>query len=246
VMREGMVKDLAKWDQWWECYSQFILHYARIAQEKRVEGLCLGCEMSSTEEFDERWRQLIKEVREVYDGLLTYDVNHGREDQVPWWDAVDFISVSAYYAVPPPEGQSIEEAVRETTPLAEIVKELTAVKQRLAAVSAKWHKPICFIETGCANIRGCARYPWSHPRDPREHPTDDQEQANFYQAMFEVFYHEPWFMGYAWWDWPARLRDRTDPWGDRGFCAYGKLAEHVMRDWYAKPRAAADPAAQRH
>jgi hypothetical protein len=239
VMREGMVKDLAKWDQWWDNYSAFILHYARIAHEKHVEGLCLGCEMSSTEEFDERWRQLIKEVRDVYDGSLTYDVNHGREDEVPWWDAVDFISVSAYYAVPPPEGQSVEEAARQTTPLAEIAKELTTVKQRLAAISAKWHKPICFIETGCANIRGCARYPWSHPRDPHEHPTDDQEQANYYQAMFEVFYNERWFMGFAWWDWPARLREPDDPWAKRGFCAHGKPAEDVMRQWYAKPRAIA-------
>jgi hypothetical protein len=239
VRREGMVRDLAKWDQWWDCYERFILHYARIAEEKQAEGFCLGCEMSSTEEFDLRWRQLIGKVREVYHGSLTYDVNHGREAEVPWWDAVDFISVSAYYAVPPPEGQSIEEAVRQTTPMAEIVEELTAVKERLAALSRARQKPICFIETGCANIRGCARYPWSYPRDPREHPTDDQEQANYYQAMFEVFYNEPWFMGFAWWDWPARLQDRETRWGNRSFCTYGKPAEQVMRQWYAKPRDAA-------
>lgn len=239
VMREGEIKDLAKWDQWWKLYAQYILHYARIAQEKQAEGLCLGCELSSTEEFEDRWRELIKQVRKVYHGSLTYDVNHGREDAVAWWDAVDFISVSAYYAVPAPEGESEEEATRRTTPRAEIVKELTAVKERLGALSRKRGKAICFLETGCPNIRGCARYPWAHPRDPRVDPTDDQEQVNYYQAMFDVFYNEPWFMGFAWWDWPARLYEPESPWGKRGFCVYGKPAEKTLGEWYAKPRAAA-------
>ena len=236
VTLEGMVVDDRQWTVWWERYTAFILHYARIAEEKDVEILCLGCEMSSTEAFDDRWRALIADVREVYHGALTYDVNHGREDQVSWWDAVDVVSISAYYPVPPPEGTSLEDAVKQTTPVAEIVAELEKIKAELAAFSARWKKPILFIETGVVNVRGCARYPWSQPRDPRLHPTDELEQANYYQAMFEVFYDEPWFLGFAWWDWPARLYDADDAARRRNFCAYRKQAEQVLRQWYAKRR----------
>jgi hypothetical protein len=236
VMRDGMVTDGQKWDAWWQNYSAFMLHYARIAQEKNVEVLCLGCEMSSTEEFENRWRELIAKVRGVYDGKITYNANHGREDDVSWWDAVDVISVSAYYAVPPPQGVSLEEAVKQTTPVLEIVAELEKVKLALAGLSAKWNKPILFIETGAVSVRGSARYPWTHRHDPRRHPTDEQEQANYYQAMFEVFYEEPWFMGFAWWDWPARLYDVENAERNRNFCVYGKQAEQVLRQWYAKPR----------
>ena len=52
------VKDLEKWDRWWENYSAFILHYAKLAEEKHVPVYCLGCEMNSTEEFEDHWRKL--------------------------------------------------------------------------------------------------------------------------------------------------------------------------------------------
>jgi hypothetical protein len=233
---EGVVSDEKQWDAWWKRYTAFLVHYAKIAEEKQVKVLCLGCEMSSTEELEDQWRKLIAEVRAVYDGALTYDCNHGREDDVAWWDAVDFISVSAYYAVSPPEGTTVEEAAVATTPVSEIVAEFTGVKKQLAALSAKWSKPILFIETGAVSARSSSRYPWSHRLDPREFPTDEQEQANYYQAMFEVFYDEPWFMGFAWWDWPARLYPTEYAPRHRGFCAYGKQAEQVLRGWYAKPR----------
>ena len=99
-MREGEVKDLAKWDQWWEDFTNYIVHYAKIAEEKQVPVLCLGCEMNSTEEFEDKWRALIAKVRDVYHGQITYDVNHGNEEQVKWFDDLDFISISAYYPIP--------------------------------------------------------------------------------------------------------------------------------------------------
>jgi hypothetical protein len=236
TLREGEVRDLAKWDRWWTNYREFLLHYARIAQEEKAEMFCLGCEMNSTEEFEDRWRETIADVRDVYDGVLTYDCNHGRESQVAWWDAVDVLSVSAYYQVSPPDGQSLDEAVKQTTPKQEIAAQLNERKQELAGLAAKYKKPILFIETGVTNVRGCARYPWSHPDEKLGDPLDQEEQVNYYEAMFETFWDEPWFMGFAWWDWPARLYDRDVAARHRGFCIYGKAAEAVVRLWYAKPR----------
>jgi hypothetical protein len=236
VRREGEVKDLAKWDRWWSNYQNFLIHYAEIAKEKDVEIFCLGCEMSSTEEFVDQWRQVIGKIRAIYPGTLTYDINHGRELELAWWDAVDVIGVSGYYQVPPPEGGTIEEAVKQTTSQAEIAAELAKVKQHLAEVSRKWHKPILMIETGVTNVRGCARYPWSHPDEHPDSPLDEAEQANYYRAFLETFAEDaPWFMGYTWWDWPARLYPREAAAENRGFCIYGKQAEDVLKEWYAKP-----------
>ena len=234
--RDGEVQDIEKWERWWANYSGFIQHYAEIAQEQEVEIFCLGCEMNSAEKFEDQWRKMIAEVREVYHGVLTYNINHGREKDLVWLDAVDVIGLSAYYQVPPPSGVSLEEATEETTPIEQIREELRRVKDELAAVSQKWQKPILFIETGVTNVRGCARYPWSHPGKKLNSPLDQEEQANYYQAFFEVFWHEPWFQGFAWWDWPAKLYDEADAATDRGFCIYGKQAEAVLKEWYAKPR----------
>lgn len=234
--REGEVKDLAKWDQWWDDYTNYIVHYAKIAEEKQVPVLCLGCEMNSTEEFDQKWRNLIAKVRDVYSGQITYDVNHGNEESVKWLDALDFISISAYYAIPGPDGRIVETPSAETTSVAEIRAALEKVKEHLAEVSAKWGKPILFIESGVTPVRGCARTPWVHVDERADWPTDEQEQANFYQAMFETFWDEPWFMGWCWWDWPARLYPEAEAGSDRSFCVYGKKAEGVLREWYGKER----------
>ena len=232
---EGMTVDQAKWDAWWDNFRGFLLHYAELAAEQDVELFCLGCEMSSTESAEARWRALIGEIRARYDGLLTYDINHGRETRLTWWDAVDVIGVSAYYAIPPLGDTTAEEAAQQTTSLAEMKAHLAALKPELAAISATHGKPILFIETGVTNVRGCARYPWTHPDAKPDSPLDETEQANYYAAMLDTFWGEPWFMGYAWWDWPARLYDRRQAGEDRSFCIYGKAAESVLRQWYAKP-----------
>jgi hypothetical protein len=237
--RDGEVKDLGKWDAWWNDYTNYIVHYAKIAEEKQVPVLCLGCEMNSTEEFEGKWRALIAKVREVYHGQITYDVNHGNEEKVKWLDALDFISISAYYPIPGPDGQLIETPTDKTTSVEEIRAALAPVKEHLAKVSAKWGKPILFIEAGVTAVRGCARTPWVHIDERADWPIDEQEQANFYQANFETFWDEPWFMGWCWWDWPARLYDDAEAGSDRSFCVYGKKAEGVMREWYAKPRSVA-------
>lgn len=232
--REGMARDEVKWSSWWSDFSRFLVHYAKLAEQEHVELLCLGCEMNSTEADEARWRELIAAVRAVYGGLITYDVNHGREQDVAWWDAVDVIGLSAYYATPPAEGATVEVAATKTTSKEEILNHFQSMKVILAALSAKYNRPILFIETGATNVRGAARYPWSHPDAHPESPTDESEQANFYAAQFEAFWGEPWFMGFAWWDWPARLYDANDAKDDRSFCVHGKQAEEVLRSWFAK------------
>jgi hypothetical protein len=240
--RDGMVRDLDKWNQWWTDFDAFILHYAQLAEELHVPVYCLGCEMNSTEEFEDHWRSLIARVRSVYHGQITYDVNHDGEDKVKWFDIVDFISISAYYPIPYTDGRSIDDAAKQTeaTPVADIVAAMKPIKERLAQVAAKWGKPILFIETGVTPIRGCARTPWKHVDETADWPLDQAEQANYYQAQFETFWSEPWFMGWCWWEWPARLYDKADAAKDREFCIYGKAAEGVVREWYAKPREAAE------
>jgi len=236
TMREGEVKDLDKWNQWWDDYMDFIVHYARLAEEKQAPVLCIGCEMGSTEEFEDKWRELIARVRKVYSGQVTYDLNHGRENAIPWLDALDFVSVSAYHPIPVADGRPLEEAVKQTTSFEEIMAGMAPVRQRMREVSAKFGKPILFIETGCTSVRGCAHTPWAHVAETVERPVDQQEQANYYRAQFETYWNEPWFMGWCWWDWPARLYDASRADRDRSFCPYGKQAEGLLRAWYAKSR----------
>lgn len=96
---EDMLGKDKYWNDWFESYSAFLSHYAELAQDTGCEMFCIGCEMSGTERKEEHWRSLIEEIRQTYQGPLVYNTNHGRENQVNWFDAVDYIGISAYYKV---------------------------------------------------------------------------------------------------------------------------------------------------
>jgi hypothetical protein len=231
--------DMAKWDMWWSDFRQFLLHYARIAEETNCEMYCLGCEMESTEPFELRWRNLIAEVRQVYGGPITYNANHGREDKIPWFDAVDVISLSAYFPVGTDDVQAaladdLSKVPPSDSSLPALKTRWLPVKQRLEAISKQFDRPILFIELGVCNGRGCTAAPWTH-QDPNM-IYDADEQARYYQAVLETFWKEKWFMGFAWWEWPSHLYSPEKAQTDVGFCIYNKPAEAVVKQWYSKKR----------
>ena len=69
-----------------------------------------------------------------------------------------------------------------------------------------------------------------------EWPYDGEEQARFYEAAFQVFWDEPWFCGYSWWDWKVKPYRKEEAGRNLEFYIYGKPAEAVLRAWYAKER----------
>ena len=64
------------WDDWWEDYTNYILHNARIARDAGATILAVGSELVSTEkDHADRWRGLIAAVRKVFKGYLIYSAN---------------------------------------------------------------------------------------------------------------------------------------------------------------------------
>lgn len=209
------------WDEWFSCYTAFMCHYAEIAEDMGVEMLCIGCEMLGTEKKESYWRELIKEVRKIYKGELVYNTNHGSEENVNWFDAVDYIGTSAYYRVGI-NGADIES----------MCKEWEKVKPSLKRVSERFGKKIIFMEIGCRSAAGCSAMPWDFLHV--DLPYDEQEQSNFYESALMSFWDEPWFDGFFWWDWqteiPANYFDKENT----GFSIIGKKAEKTLTDWYKK------------
>lgn len=216
--------DEAAWQAWWKNYQAYILHHAALAQELRAELFCIGCEMRTTERFERQWRDLIQKVRQVYRGPLVYNGCLETMWEVRWWDAVDLLGVSAYSWHPDQTDPSVEA----------LVAYWTKWRDNFRLLVAKVKKPVFFIEIGCRSARGAAAM--SGDFTHWEWPYDGQEQANFYEAAFRVFWDEPWFCGYSWWDWKVKLYKKEDADKNKEFCIYAKPAETTLRTWYAKPR----------
>ncbi|MBE5950632.1 MAG: glycosyl hydrolase family 53 [Lachnospiraceae bacterium] len=211
------------WDAWFQNYGDFMKYYAELAEETGCEMLCIGCEMCGTERKENHWRRLIAEIRQVYSGKLIYNTNHGHEDDVKWFDAVDYIGTSAYFPVAKAGGASS----------AEMQKAWTKVREEMYRVYQKWQKKIVFIEIGCRSANGCATMPWDFQH--RNLPHDEDEQANFFDSCLSVFAKEEWFGGMFWWDWSTYIYDdKETATKDNGFNIHLKKAEDVLKEWYAR------------
>ncbi len=187
------------WDAWFQSYTNFLVHYAELAEDLGCEMFCVGCEMVGTEGKTAHWIRVIEKVREVYSGPLVYNANHGKEDGIEWFDHVDIIGTSAYYPVGEKPNDSEEN----------MVKNWEKVKVRIENLHKKFNKPIMFVEIGCRSAEGCATMPWDF--EHKDLPFNEEEQANFYSSVMKVFWDEPWFAGFFWWDWSTsfiRLKKR--------------------------------------
>ena len=211
------------WKEWFNSYRAYLTYYAELAQYCRCEMLCLGCEMLGTERREADWRETVAAVKEVYSGLLTYNTNHGKEEEAKWYDLVDYVGTSAYYPVEKQAGASFEEMCEAWEKIAD----------RLETVSRKLNKPILFMEIGCRSAAGCAAMPWDFMH--RDFPVSEEEQARFYRSSLEVMSKRDWFAGYFWWDWSTYIYEtREQAAEDRGFNIYLKQAEEVVKEYYAK------------
>lgn len=211
------------WKQWFEHYTAYLCHYAEIAQDNGCEMFCIGCEMVGTERKEEYWRKLIKNVRQIYTGPVVYNTNHGREEEVKWFDALDYIGTSAYYKVGKVPGDSKEN----------MLEKWREVGTRLKQVSEKLGKQIIFMEIGCRSAKGCAMMPWDFTH--QEFERSEEEQANFYDSCMEAFHDEEWFAGAFWWDWDTEVyQTGEEAKANKGFDIHLKKAEEVLKKWFAK------------
>ncbi|HEX7077514.1 MAG TPA: glycoside hydrolase TIM-barrel-like domain-containing protein [Candidatus Eisenbacteria bacterium] len=220
--------DDAAWDAWFQSYEAFILHFARVAETAGADAFCVGCELvQATRAHPERWRRLIAEVRAVYHGKLTYAANwYDEYDRIPFWDALDWIGVNAYFSL----------SKEETPSASEIARAWERVAPGLEAVSRRYGRPIVLTEVGFRSVDHAAANPHDWPEfdpDPRANPA---AQAAAYEGTFQALWGRPWLRGFFWWKY------YTMPGGEgpeeTDFTPRGKPAERVMARYYGAP----DPA----
>lgn len=212
------------WKAWFESYGDFILHYAKIAEENKVEMLCIGTELTSVATLkDGMWIDfVIKPVRDAYKGSLTYAANWNTEYSiVPFWQALDYVGIDAYF----PLSENIN------PPLEEIRKGWEQWTREIEAFHKKVNKPIVFTEVGYCSADGTTRTPWEEIADGGG--VNLKLQADCYRALFETFWDKEWFYGVYWWRWGTDVRFGGP--NNKGFSPQNKPARQVIADWYKKP-----------
>ena len=231
-IRGGWVGDMdfddeSEWETWQSEYSKFILTYAEIADSMDVDVFCIGTEFKkAVQKREQYWRGLIRAVKKIYNGKLTYASNWDEYPLVPFWDELDFVGVDTYFPLVKSKTPSIEELKDAWQP---IVK-------KLRKFHLKTGKPIVFTEYGYMSIDGCAHKNWELEDKRTEIPVNQQAQANAIDALFSVFWKEDWWGGGFLWKWYPNYRGegqgRRARFRAADYTPQGKLAEEVLKKWF--------------
>ncbi|WP_246125975.1 glycoside hydrolase family 113 [Bizionia myxarmorum] len=208
------------WKELEETYSNFILEYAKLAQEKHVALFCIGTEL---EQFiahrPEYWQTLIKLIRELYKGKLTYAANWDEYKRTPFWSELDFIGIDAYFPISDEKTPSVEDCVIGWQPHKKLLKEL----------SETYDKSILFTEFGYRSMDYTGKEPWVSDYEITSLNLIAQENAT--EALFETFWDENWFAGGFVWKWFHNYEERGGE-TDNQFTPQNKPAETVIKSFY--------------
>lgn len=209
------------WKAWFASYQKFILHYAALAEKNGMDALAVGTELpGATLGHEKEWREIIRQVREVYHGKLTYAANWDREfEGIAFWDALDFAGVQAYFPLSEKSDPTLEELMAGW-------RKPIAVLERVAG---EIHRPVVFTEIGYKSADRASVEPWRWGTDDHVNP---EQQARCYEAMFRAAWRKPWFRGAFFWKWYPHF-DTSRSSEDKNFTPQGKPAEKVLGLWYS-------------
>lgn len=210
------------WASWFASYRDYLLAWADVASEERVEMLSLGVEFKTASwRFRDVFVLLAAEVRQRYDGLLVYSANWDEVDEVGFWDSVDVIGLNAFYPLSILEEPDPEDMVRTASMFADSLELLACVHG----------KPVIFTEVGFKALTDSYREPWIWPEDLGDVEADDTMQALLFDVTFATYWPRPWFGGLSVWKFLADPADDTQE-PPFGFSPRLKPAQDVIESWY--------------
>ena len=215
-----------EWNTFFENYTYWILHYAVLAEREGIDALCIGTELvKTTVKHPARWREMIRKIRTIYGGQLTYAANWGEEfEQFAFWDDLDAIGLNSYYPI----------ASGETATDEELLNGARRWLQMAAEHSRDEGRPLWLTEVGYRSVAAA----WQHPHaEAGERAFSAEDQARCYRALWTAAAETPELTGAFVWKWPSYIGydgGRRSP--NRGFTPGGKAAAKELEQFYERWR----------
>lgn len=211
-----------EWGDFFHRYTEWIAHYAMLSELEGVDALCIGTEMvRSTVDHPEEWRKIIKLLRQLYGGKLTYAANWGEEfENLSFWEELDVIGLNSYYPLS-----------SDTDPKDEVL--LAGARnwvKKAEAIATKYGKDWWLTEVGFRSVRRA----WINPHaEAAGRPVSEDCQRRCFAALTTALGEAEHFRGMYIWKWPSYLgrgENRRD--GKVGFTPGGKQAAAEVKAFY--------------
>ncbi len=210
-----------QWKALENSYKNFILLYARLAEEMKVPMLCIGTELHTfVQTRPMYWAALIKEIRTVYKGKLTYAENWDQFANAPFWAALDYIGIDAYFPVSESKTPSIEE----------LKLGWQKHKKNIMKLKDIVEKPVLFTEYGYRSVHYTGKEPWNS--NLVEGNFNFEAQNNALTALYQEFWNEPWFAGGFIWKW-FHNHNEVGGKANNQFTIQNKPSEKIIKEFYS-------------
>ena len=216
---EVEMKNEKDWTAFFDYYYRWVRHYALLAEINGVGSYCIGVEFAkATLAKEQEWRSLIKKLRGIYSGPLTYAANWGEEfEQLKFWDELDFIGLNCYY----PLSKNDKPSKRELS------KSFNQVMDKIELVCKKYNKPLIFTEIGFRSVEGT----WKNPHEEANGRSfNDAHQNLCYEVVLEGIQNKKWCNGILWWKWPSYISYRGQQ--NTGFSPNLKQTENIINKYF--------------
>lgn len=195
------------WSEWFLQYTDYIRHYAILAQQMQCSMMMIGCELVHSECNEEHWRDLIRVVRQEYTGLLAYNAERYGVEHVGWWDALDVICSSGYFRMD------------------EMEDRLKVIEQLVK----KYNKPFLFGEMGCKSCEGAMH----DPADWKLQGVNNMEQqSEYFHDFLEHCLKKDYITGVVVWNWWHKLKSEEAVKNDTSYSINGKAVVEVIRKFF--------------
>ncbi|MHA6252942.1 glycoside hydrolase family 113 [Oceanobacillus sp. CAU 1775] len=172
---------------WFDSYQALILNYATLAESTNAKALNIGTELTSMQQnYQDRWIELIENVRDIYKGELLYSFNYDTVSEIPsieFISLLDHIGIDAYFPLNLPDDASVDMLLEEWKNQINHLEEVMS------------QESIIVTEVGVLPITGAYRIPyaWSIPNGKY----DPEVQVNYYEATYQTW--KPQSKGIYWW-----------------------------------------------
>lgn len=244
-------RDFSWWVSWYDSNQRFVLHHADLAAELDVKTLILGgnwlkpalpggtlADGSPTgvpADAEDRWRELIDQVRERFDGNIAWAIPYPDQnsEDLAFLDAVDQIYL--LWSAPLAEKPDVSQADLNTEAIRLVEKEIQDTWK-------KWDKPMIIsiaYPSASGGITGCLPDPIDEciSPDSLDYPAPDipiieldlQEQAAAYNAVLTAINETNWISGVVSRGYypPAILHDKS-------ISIQNKPAAGVLGYWFSE------------
>jgi hypothetical protein len=216
-----VLKSDEEWRIFERDYRAFLMQFVEISQRLKAEMLCIGTELTQfAVQRPSFWEELIRDIRVMYDGQLTYASNWDSYYTIGFWHALDYVGVDAYFPLCEDKTPEIKAVMAGWMPHF----------NELKTFSSKNGKQILFTEWGFRSTDCCCSKPWDTARGGS---VNLEAQSNAFEATFKQFWEQDWFAGGFVWKWFAE-HPRQGGTSDNRFTPQNKPAQEVLSRWFQK------------